>query len=78
MTRLGAHPLTFPSPLSAKWGRYNTILIGIAFAITGHVVLIISALPPVIKDPDAAMGVFALAIVIIGIGTGGFKPNGEP
>lgn len=41
-------------------------MLGIAFAIVGHIILIISALPPVLENPDGAMGAFAVAIIVIG------------
>ena len=37
-----------------------------------------AAIPPVIVHPNAAMGVFAVGLVIMGIGTGGFKSNISP
>jgi POT family proton-dependent oligopeptide transporter len=60
------------------WGRYLTIQYANIVAIVGHIVLIISALPQVIVHPDTALGVFALGLVIMGIGTGGFKSNISP
>jgi POT family proton-dependent oligopeptide transporter len=59
-------------------GRYMTIQCSIAFAILGHILLIISSLPTVMDSPDTALGVFALALVILGLGTGGFKSNISP
>ena len=60
------------------WGRYLTIQYANIFAVVGHIVLICSAIPQVIVKPDAAMGIFALGLVIMGIGTGGFKSNISP
>lgn len=60
------------------FGRYLTIQYSIAFALVGHVILIMSAIPPVIVHGDRAIGVFALGIVIMGLGTGGFKSNIAP
>ena len=57
------------------WGRFKTIQVAIAFALVGHVILIISALPPVIVHPNAATGIFAVGIIIMGVGVGGFKAN---
>lgn len=59
-------------------GRYLTVQWAILFAIIGHIVLIVSSIPSVINDSEAALGVFALALVIFGIGTGGFKSNISP
>jgi POT family proton-dependent oligopeptide transporter len=57
------------------WGRFKTIQIAIAFALVGHAFLIISAIPQVIVHPNAAIAVFAVGIVIMGMGVGGFKSN---
>lgn len=60
------------------WGRYKTIQYANIFAIVGHIILIFSAIPQVIVKPDAAFGIFALGLVVMGIGTGGFKSNISP
>ncbi|KAJ5222407.1 uncharacterized protein N7469_008647 [Penicillium citrinum] len=57
------------------WGRYKTICWSIFFAILGHIILVISAIPPVITNTNACFGVFMLGVVTMGFGTGGFKPN---
>ncbi|KAJ5811997.1 hypothetical protein N7474_008298 [Penicillium riverlandense] len=57
------------------WGRYKTICWSIFVAILGHIILVISATPPVIVNTPACFGVFMLGVVIMGLGTGGFKPN---
>lgn len=54
-------------------GRFNTIMYSIAIALVGHTILIISAIPPVLKNPNGAVACFAVGIIIMGIGTGGFK-----
>ena len=59
-------------------GRYRTICYALVIGIIGHVILIVSALPPVIKNPPGAMSAFILGIIIMGVGTGGFKPNVNP
>ncbi|KAH9206290.1 POT family-domain-containing protein [Leptodontidium sp. 2 PMI_412] len=59
-------------------GRYLTIQYSICFALVGHCILIISAIPPIIVKPNAAIGVFAIGLVIMGLGTGGFKSNISP
>lgn len=51
-------------------GRYNTVCWAVLVAMVGHVLLIISAIPTVISKPNVAIGVFAVAIVIMGVGTG--------
>ncbi|EAU39068.1 conserved hypothetical protein [Aspergillus terreus NIH2624] len=60
------------------WGRLTTIQVSIGFAMVGHIILIISALPPVIANPHGALGCFAVGLVIFGIGVGGFKSNIAP
>jgi len=61
-----------------KWGRYNTIAVSVAIALVGHIILIISAIPPVIVHPNSALAALCIAIVIMGLGTGGFKSNISP
>lgn len=60
------------------WGRYLTIQYANIIAIIGHIILIFSAIPPVIVHSNAAFGIFAVGLVIMGIGTGGFKSNISP
>ncbi|GAA5973688.1 hypothetical protein JCM11641_005080 [Rhodosporidiobolus odoratus] len=60
------------------WGRYKTICVAVVIALIGHVLLVASAAPSVIAKPDSAIGAFAVAIVIMGIGTGMFKSNISP
>lgn len=62
----------------AHWGRYKTICIGIGIAVVAHILFIIATIPPVIVHSQASLGVFMLGIVILGLGTGGFKPNISP
>lgn len=60
------------------WGRYLTIQYSNIAALIGHAILIISAIPPVIVHPNAAIGVFSVGLIVMGIGTGGFKSNISP
>ncbi|KAI3331085.1 POT family protein [Ustulina deusta] len=60
------------------WGKYKTIHVAIVVATFGHLILIISALPPVIKNPNASLGVFSLGLIFFGIGVGFFKANISP
>lgn len=60
------------------WGRYLTIQYANIVSIIGHIILIFSAIPQVIVKPNAAMGIFAVGLVVMGIGTGGFKSNISP
>ncbi|KAH9965320.1 proton-dependent oligopeptide transport family protein [Russula dissimulans] len=61
-----------------KWGRFRTIAASVAIALLGHVILVISSIPPVIVHPKGALAAFSLAIIIMGLGTGGFKANIAP
>ncbi|KIW99723.1 uncharacterized protein Z518_11136 [Rhinocladiella mackenziei CBS 650.93] len=60
------------------WGRYKAICVSIAIAIVGHIILVISSIPPVITSHTACYAVFMLGLIIMGFGTGGFKPNISP
>jgi POT family proton-dependent oligopeptide transporter len=60
------------------WGRYLTIQYANIFAIVGHILLIFSAIPQVITKPDTAIAIFSVGLVVMGIGTGGFKSNISP
>ncbi|SCV72691.1 BQ2448_4228 [Microbotryum intermedium] len=59
-------------------GRYKTICWAVLVALIGHVILTISAIPSVIAKPDTALGIFVIAIIIMGLGTGAFKSNISP
>lgn len=57
-------------------GRFKTISWALLIDIIGHLILIMSAIPPVIKNgSDGSMACLILGILVIGFGTGGFKPN---
>ena len=60
------------------WGRYKTIAIAIAVALVGHIILIIAATPWVITNPSCSVACFALGLVVMGVGVGGFKSNISP
>jgi POT family proton-dependent oligopeptide transporter len=55
------------------WGRFRTIMFSIGAALLGHIILIVSALPPVISSPNGAIACFSIGLLIMGVGTGGFK-----
>ncbi|KAL2001710.1 hypothetical protein VTN02DRAFT_1378 [Thermoascus thermophilus] len=71
-------------PILGAWvadeflGRLKTIQYSIAFAMVGHVILVISAIPPVIVHPNGAIACFTIGLVIFGVGVGGFKSNIAP
>ncbi|KAI1075978.1 PTR2-domain-containing protein [Whalleya microplaca] len=60
------------------WGKYKTIHVAIAVATFGHIILVISAIPPVIKNPQGALGCFSVGLIFFGIGVGFFKANISP
>lgn len=55
-----------------------TIQWSILAAIVGHTILIVSSIPTVMDNPSSALGCFAIGLVIMGLGTGGFKSNISP
>ncbi|KAI1932916.1 hypothetical protein LOZ58_001770 [Ophidiomyces ophidiicola] len=59
-------------------GRFKTIMYSIACSLVGHSILIISAIPPVISRGNSAIGAFIIGMIIMGVGTGGFKSNISP
>jgi POT family proton-dependent oligopeptide transporter len=61
------------------FGRYKTIVFALIIDILGHVILTMSAIPPVITKPSGnSLGAMVVGILVIGFGTGGFKPNISP
>ncbi|KAI6782987.1 peptide transporter-like protein [Emericellopsis cladophorae] len=60
------------------WGRYKTICWALGIDIIGHIILITSAIPGVIPNQSASLACMILGIIVIGFGTGGFKPNVNP
>lgn len=76
----------YVTPLLGAWvadahlGRFNTLCAGVAVAMVGHILLIVSGVPAMLPDnphesSDRAIACFAIAIIIMGIGTGFFKSN---
>ena len=61
-----------------RWGRYKTVCVAVGIALVGHVLLIISAIPGVIEKTNGALACFVIAVIVMGIGTGGFKANVSP
>lgn len=61
-----------------KWGRFKTIHVSIAAAMLGHIIIIVSAIPSVIRNRNGALGCFSVGLVFFGVGVGGFKPNISP
>lgn len=61
-----------------RWGRFKTICVSVGVAILGHILLIVSAVPGVIEHPNNSLACFIVAIIVMGLGTGGFKSNISP
>jgi proton-dependent oligopeptide transporter, POT family len=62
----------------AHLGRYKTIHIAIAAAMIGHIILVASAAPSVLKNSNSALGAFIIGLIVLGVGTGLFKSNISP
>ena len=71
-------PLIGAYDADTYFGRYKAICIAIAITLVGHILLIFAAIPPVLDNPNGALGCFIIAIIIMGAGTGGFKSNISP
>ncbi|OAA72501.1 oligopeptide transporter [Cordyceps fumosorosea ARSEF 2679] len=68
-------PLLGAYVADAHWGRFKTISYALGIDLVGHVILILSAIPPIIVNSSASAACLILAVLVIGFGTGGFKPN---
>lgn len=66
-------PLAGAYVADQHWGRFKTIFASITVALVGHTILIISAIPSVISHPGGSIACFSIGLVIMGVGTGGFK-----
>ena len=62
----------------AKFGRFNTICGSVVIALVGHVILVVSALPPVLENSNGALACLVIAMLVMGLGTGGFPSNISP
>ena len=59
----------------AYLGRFKTIVYSVYIILLGHIILIFSAIPQVIVNLQGSLTCFIIAIIIMGIGAGGFKSN---
>lgn len=66
-------PLVGAWVADTHWGRFKTIMWSIGCALVGHSILVISTIPPVIARNNASVGIFVVGLIIMGVGTGGFK-----
>jgi len=76
-TRCYVIPLFGAYVADTYWGRFKTISVSVFIALVGHIILVISAVPGVIQH-KGAVGAFIVAILVTGLGTGGFKSNISP
>ncbi|KAJ9120010.1 hypothetical protein QFC22_002907 [Naganishia vaughanmartiniae] len=58
-------------------GRYKTIQMANVIVLFGHCLLVVCAIPGVIEK-NGIIGLFCVAIIIMGLGTGMFKSNVSP
>jgi POT family proton-dependent oligopeptide transporter len=49
------------------FGRLRTIQYAIKFALIGHCILVISAMPFIIAMPDVSLAVFTIGLVVMGM-----------
>lgn len=72
-----ALPVFFGWLADAKYGRFKMICWGVGICGVAHVIMIISALPPVLSSGNA-IGPFAFSLYMLAIGAAQFKPNISP
>jgi len=72
-----ALPIYFGWLADTKYGRFKMICWGVAICGLAHIIMIISALPPVLASGNA-IGPFALSLYMLSIGAAQFKPNISP
>lgn len=60
------------------WGRFKTICVGTFVGFIAHVILVVPAIPSVIKKPDASLGTFIISILILAFAAGFIKPSLGP
>lgn len=74
----------YACPLLGAWiadtylGRYKTILYSVIVAEIGHIILVVSAIPAVLDNEKGALACFIIGLLVMGLGTGTFKPNISP
>ncbi|KAJ9096229.1 hypothetical protein QFC20_006473 [Naganishia adeliensis] len=59
------------------FGRYKTIQLANIIVLIGHILLVVCAIPGVI-DKSGIIGLFCVAIIVMGLGSGMFKSNVSP
>ncbi|KAJ7263676.1 peptide/h+ symporter protein [Mycena haematopus] len=61
-----------------KWGRYKTICVFTAVIFLGHIILVASATPASLQNPNTSLGLLVLAIFVMAVGAGSIKANVAP
>jgi dipeptide/tripeptide permease len=72
-----ALPVFFGWLADTKYGRFKMICWGVGICGVAHIIMIISALPPVLQSGNA-FGPFAFSLYLLAIGAAQFKPNISP
>lgn len=72
-----ALPIFFGWLADTKYGRFRMICQGVAICGVAHIIMIISALPPVLQSGNA-FGPFAFSLYLLAVGAAQFKPNISP
>jgi POT family proton-dependent oligopeptide transporter len=72
------------TPLLGAWiadtylGRFKTIVYSVIVAEIGHIILVASSAPSVLAKPNSSLAAFIIGLIVMGLGTGTFKPNISP
>lgn len=72
-----ALPVYFGWLADTKYGRFKMICWGVAICGVAHIIMIISALPPILQGGNAIIP-FAISLYMLSIGAGRFCPCLEP
>jgi POT family proton-dependent oligopeptide transporter len=59
------------------FGRYKTIQLANVVVLVGHILLTVCAIPGIIEK-NGIIGLFVVALIIMGLGSGAFKSNVSP
>ncbi|RYP58228.1 hypothetical protein DL769_009052 [Monosporascus sp. CRB-8-3] len=62
----------------AHLGRYKVIHMAIGISTVAHVILVVSSIPSVLRNPNGAFGCFVIGMMVLCTGTGFFKANISP
>ncbi|EJT98129.1 oligopeptide transporter [Dacryopinax primogenitus] len=71
-------PLVGAYIADTRLGRFKTVCWCVAIALFGHALMILPSLPSIIPHRSLALPIFICSLLIMGLGTGGFKSNISP